>query len=264
MKPFYFVLIVFTVAMTQCAEPVERESEQAVQEDTTLSKFQVADTVTATPDRPVPLNNENYVERLESFWEENEERTVKLVTDKGEIVIRLYEETPIHSSNFLMLTKRDYFDETLFTRVVPDFIIQGGSTDKEEIEIKRMLIGNHTPLPEFRKDLIHKRGAVSMARQYDNNPDKRSSTFNFFIVVGRTFNEPAILGIERDHNKSFSAEHREIYRTLGGAPHLDGEHTVFGEVITGMDVADAISEVETDIREWPKKDIAIIEAVAQP
>ena len=97
-----------------------------------------------------------------------------------------------------------------------------------------------------------------MARQYEDNPEKLSSPYNFFIVVGRTFNTPAIMGIERDHNKSFSAEERRIYETIGGAPHLDGEHTVFGEVVSGMDVVDEISKVETDIREWPKEDIKIL------
>lgn len=210
------------------------------------------------------LTAENHVEVLKEFWQNNPERKVRLETDKGTIDIRLFDQTPIHSSTFLMLTKRNYFNGTLFTRVVPEFIIQGGSSDQEELELKRMIIGSFNPEPEFHDDLIHQRGMVSMARRYKNNPDKLSSPYNFFIVVGRTFNTPAIMGIERDHDKSFSAAEKEIYRTIGGAPHLDGEHTVFGEVISGMEVVDAISKVETDIREWPVEDIAIIEAKPLP
>jgi peptidyl-prolyl cis-trans isomerase A (cyclophilin A) len=217
----------------------------------------------ASDEIPV-LSNSNYADVLQSYWTENNERTIRLVTNKGEIVIRLFDETPIHSGTFLMLSKRRYFDGTYFTRVVPEFIIQGGSSDKEEIEFKRMAIGNYSPLPEFHPHLIHKRGAVSMARGYDNNPDKRSSPFNFFIVVGRTFNTPMLMSIGRDHDKTFSDAQQKIYREIGGAPHLDGEHTVFGEVLSGMEVVDEISKMETDIREWPLVDIEIIRADVLP
>lgn len=261
---FHLLLLCF-VLLVAC------ESENQPKAGHTQSKDKQAitsDTVSTDPgstEKEFPrLNNENYEQVLSDYFSEHNERTVKMITNKGEIVIRLYDETPIHSSTFLLLTKRNYFNRTYFTRVVPDFIIQGGSSDQDEIELKRMAIGNFSPLPEFHPDLIHRRGAVSMARGYDNNPDKRSSPFNFFIVVGRTFNTPTLLGIGRDHDKTYTPAHQKIYSEIGGAPHLDGEHTVFGEVVSGMDVVDAISMVETDIREWPIEDIEIIEAVANP
>lgn len=265
MKILHFILLVLLCACS--GEPSsttsEKNNKNASREAEPQEPKPSASEADSKPEETT-LTAENHVEVLSNFWKNNPERKVRLITDKGTIDIRLFEKTPIHSSTFLMLTKRDYFNGTLFTRVVPEFIIQGGSSDKEELELKRMIIGSFNPEPEIRDDLIHQRGMVSMARRYKGNPDKLSSPYNFFIVVGRTFNTPAIMGIERDHDKSFTAAEKEIYRTVGGAPHLDGEHTIFGEVISGMDVVDAISKVETDIREWPIEDIAIIEAKPLP
>jgi len=251
----YFLLLIFLVA---CSNSTQKDQPSQHNAATNESASPEKDMDIAETDTTFPLTQENHVERLTYFWEKSPERVLKIVTSKGDIEIRLHEETPIHSSTFLMLASEKYFDETLFTRVVPEFIIQGGSSDREELSMKKLMIGSFNPAPEIVPGLIHKRGAVSMARQYEDNPEKLSSPYNFFIVVGRTFNTPAIMGIERDHNKSFSAEERRIYETIGGAPHLDGEHTVFGEVVSGMDVVDEISKVETDIREWPKEDIKIL------
>lgn len=255
-KLIWSLLLLCGACSSSTNEKETSDAEGTIKVDTTVAAQPVDSVSFEQPEFPT-LTQENHVEILTEYWGENTERTLRLKTSKGDIDIRLSEQTPIHSATFLMLAKRDYFDETLFTRVVPKFIIQGGSSDADEIELKRMLIGSFTPYPEFHDNLIHRRGAVSMARHYKNNPEKRSTPYSFFIVVGRTFDTPAIMGIERDHNKSFDAEDRQIYKELGGAPHLDGEHTVFGEVISGMDVVDAISEVEADLSEWPKRDIVI-------
>lgn len=256
-----FTVLLLTLLVASCSESSPPEQEQNKLADSAPSTPLANDSIDS-PQREFPiLTNKNYNTVLTEYWANNPERKLRIVTNKGNIDIALSEETPIHSSTFLMLSKRDYFDDTYFTRVVPDFIIQGGSSDQEEIELKRMLIGGFNPMPEFRKNLIHQRGAVSMARHYKNNPKKRSTPYSFFIVVGRTFNEPAILGIERDHNKDFTPEEKRIYRRIGGAPHLDGEHTVFGRVTAGMDVVDAISKVKTDGQEWPIEDILIKDVV---
>lgn len=256
MQKFGIFTIIALVAACTSPDNKEDRDSGAAPSDTVIVPAPSDSIDTDKPEYPT-LSQENHEEVLTDFWEKNDERVLRLVTSKGNIDIRLSDQTPIHSSTFLMLAKRDYFDETLFTRVVPDFIIQGGSSDKDEIELKRMLIGSFNPKPEFRDDLFHKRGAVSMARRYKNNPDKLSTPYSFFIVIGRTFNTPEIMAIERDEDKEFSPAEEEVYAQLGGAPHLDGEHTVFGEVIAGMDIADKISEVETDSGEWPKQDIVI-------
>lgn len=254
-------LAIAVVVFTACGdvEKQQQDSQNEVTEQKQTPPESVEQAVPIEEKREFPiLKQANHEKFLRKFWEENPERVVRITTNLGEIDIRLFDETPIHSASFLMLSKRNYFKETLFTRVVPGFIIQAGSSDREELYLKRVLIGSYAPNPEIKPHLIHRRGAVSAARLYEKNPEKRSSEYDFFIVVGRTFDEPQLMALERDHDKSFSSEHRKIYQTEGGAPHLDGEHTVFGEVIRGMDVVDKISKVPADQREWPREDVEIL------
>jgi peptidyl-prolyl cis-trans isomerase B (cyclophilin B) len=150
-----------------------------------------------------------------------------------------------------MMTKREYFTGTEFIRVVPDFIVQGGNNESETEEIKRLLIGSYQIPAEFRDHHIHRRGALAMARSYENNPEKKSSAYYFYFVHGMPFNEPQLLALERDHEISIPEWKRKIYRTEGGAPHLDNEHTVFGEIYRGLDVLDKMASVETDDGDWP-------------
>lgn len=260
------LLLLFLISFLSCSPVEEKESAVSNQKDTIHgirpeATPQAPDNEKREENYPF-LNQKNHEKFLKKYWKENKERIVRLTTDFGEIEIELFEETPLHSANFLMLTKRNYFEGTLFSRVVPGFIIQGGGSDREELMLERMLIGSYLIKPEFNTELIHQRGMLSMARSYENNPEKKSSEYDFFIVVGQTFNEPQLMSIERDHHKSFRESHRKIYRETGGAPHLDGEHTVFGRVVSGMDVVDKISRVETDSRDWPVEDILITKSEA--
>jgi len=208
-------------------------------------------------DLPQILDQENHEEYLLKYFEENESRKIALTTRLGTIKIKLFDDTPLHTANFLMLTERDYFNNTEFTRVVKKFVVQGGNNDKEEEEIKRLLIGNYEMKPEMNENHIHKKGALAMARRYEDNPDMLSSAYNFYIVHGQTFNEPQLMALERDHEMSIPQWKRKIYKTTGGAPHLDGKHTVFGQVYEGFDVLDKMASVKTDQSDWPLKPLVM-------
>ncbi|HKL03185.1 MAG TPA: peptidylprolyl isomerase [Cryomorphaceae bacterium] len=233
----------------------EKVSDEVTIEKTDTIPVQLKETTPSnktspTEDFPI-LNNENAVPFLRNYFKDNPERKLQLTTRLGTLKIRLYDETPLHTANFLMLVKRDYFDNTEFTRVVENFVVQGGNNDKESEELKRLLIGNYLIPPEMSEKLFHKKGALAMARNYEDNPEKLSSAYNFYFVHGQKFNEPQLLGMERDHEMTISDEKRSVYKTIGGAPHLDGEHTVFGEIYEGLDVLDKMAAVETDKSDWP-------------
>jgi len=203
------------------------------------------------------LNDSNSTDFLREYTVQNKERTFLIKTPFGNIKIQLSEKTPIHSGNFLFLVKeKKYFDNTLFYRVDPEFIVQGGNADNDFIQSKRFAIGDYSLPAEFTSKLYHKRGAVAMTRVYgSNNPHKRSTPFDFYIVVGKKHKKLQLGAIENTQDHKFTAEQKTVYETLGGAPHLDYQHTVFGEVVSGMDVVDKIAIQEADSREWPKTNI---------
>ena len=194
---------------------------------------------------------------------------VELVTTMGSIVVRLSDSTPLHRDNFLKLAKQGYYDSVLFHRVINQFMIQGGDPDS-----KRAAPG--TPLgeggpaytipAEFRTTLFHKKGALAAAREGDDvNPQKASSGSQFYIVQGRTFTDGRMDTLEttRLKGRKIPANEREVYKSLGGTPHLDQGYTVFGEVIKGLDVVDKIAAVPTskgDDRDRPLQDVRIIKA----
>ena len=177
-------------------------------------------------------------------------------TPQGDIVIRLYDETPGHRDNFAKLVDEEFFDGTLFHRVIANFMLQGG--DPNSLDDNPYDDGQGGPGymidAEFKPQFIHKRGAIAAARTGDQgNPDRKSSGSQFYIVHGgRPFTDAMLDDIEGnlrrqipDSTFAFSPEAREFYRTVGGAPHLDGMYTVFGEVISGMDVVDRIAAIPT-------------------
>ncbi|HJS55652.1 MAG TPA: peptidylprolyl isomerase [Chitinophagaceae bacterium] len=194
-------------------------------------------------------------------------RDVLMQTTMGDIVIRLSDSTPLHRDNFLKLVKVGYYDSVLFHRVIQDFMIQTGDPNSKRASAGQPL-GNGGPgytIPaEFRKTLFHRKGAVAAARTGDNvNPQKESSGSQFYIVEGRTFTDSGLDSLEtfRMNGRKIPAEQREVYRTVGGTPHLDQSYTVYGDVVSGMDVVDKIAAVQTSKardRDRPLQDIRII------
>lgn len=250
---------------------------------------------------------------------ENEKRTlVKLETTMGNITVALYNETPKHRDNFIKLVKEGVYDSTLFHRVIKQFMIQAGDPDSKNASDTAMLgsgdVGYTIPA-EFNPKFFHKKGVLAAARQGDDvNPEKASSGCQFYIVTGRKFTEPQLLGMEnkineqreealfdslaRQHMKEiykmrkagdnagllelqdtleaqareladkeekfrFTPEQIKAYNTIGGAPHLDGSYTVFGEVTEGMEVVNNIEIAKTNRADRPIENIRILKASIQ-
>ena len=233
----------------------------------------------------------------------------------GDIVVRLFDETPLHRDNFVKLVKEGYYDGTLFHRVIRDFMVQGGDPDSKGAPAGKMLgMGGpgYTIEAEIKDSLFHKRGALAAARQGDQvNPERRSSGSQFYIVWGQVYSEGQLrqfskqLRMQRVQNafNALAAEHRseimqmrkernraglqelqdklvaeaekrvgnvglsdeqiQVYSTVGGTPHLDGQYTVFGEVEEGLDVVEMIQGTATGRGDRPVDDIEMRASVIE-
>ena len=197
------------------------------------------------------LTDDNASAFLQEWGNTQSENRIALDTKYGRIVVELFDDVPIHRANFLYKVYRRYFDPAEFTRVVPDFVVQGGNSEEERPQQLRFLIGRHTLPSEFREDRVHVRGALAMSRSYNDNPDKRSSGYDFYIVTGRRIGAQELGGIQRDKGRRYTDAQALTYATQGGAPHLDGEHTVFGHVVKGMEVVDQLAATPRDASDWP-------------
>ena len=197
---------------------------------------------------------------------------VVMETTKGDIELKLYDATPLHRDNFKMLVEERAYDSLLFHRVIRDFMIQGGDPDSKYAEPGALLGEGDRPytIPaEFRLDegIFHHRGVLAAAREGDDvNPEQRSSAMQFYIVWGRTFDDEGLDNVQKridnytNGRVKLTPEMREVYKTVGGTPPLDGQYTVFGEVVFGLDVVDAIQQVTTDTNDRPIEDVRIIRA----
>jgi len=182
------------------------------------------------PERLPVLTQENVVALLTEYGQQNPENKVVIKTRFGNIKIELFDETPLHRANFLYLVAQDYFKDTFFHRIVPNFIIQGGNSDLRSTPKKRKSIGPNYLIPaEINPNRIHTYGSISGAKEYRENPDKLSAPYEFFIFCG-----PDISG-----------------------RHLNGNYTIFGQVIEGMDVVETIANLPADEGEWPKSNVYI-------
>lgn len=184
---------------------------------------------------------------------------VLLETSYGNMVIELYNETPKHRDNFIKLVNEGFFNDLLFHRVINNFMIQGGDGNSRNAKPGQML-GNEDAgylIPaEFVPSLFHRKGALAAARQGDQvNPTKASSPHQFYIVQGQVWQPRQLDMMAQRFGKSFTKEQIEVYTTIGGTPHLDGDYTVFGQVIEGLEVIDKIASVATGMADRPVEDI---------
>lgn len=184
---------------------------------------------------------------------------VKIETSYGDMVVKLYNETPLHRDNFIKLVQDGTYDGLIFHRVINKFMIQGGDPNSRNAKPGQMLgdggLGYTIPA-EFVPGLYHKKGALAAARQGDDvNPRKESSACQFYIVQGETWNAERLKMVEQRMGKSFTSEQAETYSTLGGTPFLDGDYTVFGEVVEGLEVIDKIAAVQCGSMDRPVEDV---------
>lgn len=242
---------------------------------------------------------------------EEQRKTIEMITDYGNMTIELYNETPLHRDNFINLAKNGAFDSLLFHRVIKDFMIQGGDPDSKKAKPGDTLGDGDVPYiidAEFNPNLFHKKGVLAAAR--DGNPKKASSGMQFYITQGKIYNDSLLNKAQEKTNKWMAQDYfknnpnkklildsikksrddknreryamltdsilklaqleenfvwynipkaqREVYKSIGGTPHLDQNYTVFGEVIKGIEVVDSIAKVQTDYLDRPVSDLRIL------
>ncbi|HMH20894.1 MAG TPA: peptidylprolyl isomerase [Puia sp.] len=205
--------------------------------------------------------------RLASGIRKNDRRKdVEMITTMGTVVLRLSDSTPLHRDNFLALVRKGYYDSALFHRVIKNFMIQSGDPNSRQAAAGAPL-GDGGPaytIPaEFRTSLFHKKGALAAAREGDDhNPLKASSGSQFYIVQGKVFTPAGLDSLQngRMKGRKIPEGQRSVYETVGGAPHLDQNYTVFGEVISGIAVVDSVAASATSGRpsDRPLKDVRIL------
>ncbi len=188
----------------------------------------------------------------------DDEPIVLISTPYGHMKAILYNDTPKHRDNFLKLAKEGFYDGTTFHRVIKGFMIQGGDPNSKEGSDGKLGHGGpkYTIESEIREKHFHKKGALSAARKPDrSNPERVSSSSQFFIAHGRTYRSDDLDRYEEKYGKTYSTIQRRHYRVVGGAPKLDGEYSVFGEVIEGLEVLDMIAGVPTGEKDKPLEDV---------
>ncbi|MBT28223.1 MAG: peptidylprolyl isomerase [Thalassobius sp.] len=247
-----YLLGIVCLLLVGCSDGSEKESSDSSNKS---EKAQVK-TKKKKVDNTV-LTDKNAVSFLTEYAKENPENEVLMKTSLGDIKIKLYENTPLHRANFIRLVKKDFYDNTLFYRVIKGFVVQGGGSDDLAHGRKKRKIGKYNIPAEFQSENIHKKGALAAARNYENNPDKKSNPFDFYFVHGQKYDKLTLDAMADEKGITFSEKQRNAYLNIGGAPHLDGEHTVFGEVVEGLDVIDEIASKEVGEGDWPVENVYI-------
>ncbi|MFK7782829.1 MAG: peptidylprolyl isomerase [Psychroserpens sp.] len=215
-----------------CEDKQSRKNTDTITTDSlvireTLPPKKKKDTIINIPEPKYPiLTEKNAMEFFLQYEKEHKENKVRIVTDFGNIDIVLFNETKFHRANFIYLTKQGYFTDTQFYRVIENYIVQAGSTDDRDVMRKRKQIGKYLLPTDTKRGFKHERGVISMPSSDIDNPYKLASPYEFFITL------------------------RDVYQ-------LDGDYTIFGKVVRGIDVCDKIAKVETDNGDWPLKNVYI-------
>lgn len=241
MKFWFVIVFASLLALGSCEDKKKKlvnttADEKAIPQDSVISEEKISERNENSKPTYPKITEENVVEFLTQYGDENPETRVKIGTNHGDIYFELYKDTPLHRANFIYLVKQGYFDGTFFYRVVPNFIIQGGNSDNRNTAKKRNVIGSDYLLPaELDNGRIHTYGTVSGAKEYRENPDKRTAPFEFFIFLG----------------------------PQSSTGHLNGNYTIFGKVTEGMEVVEIIANLQRDESDWPLQNVYITAEVIE-
>lgn len=206
----------------------------------------IALVVSGCKPKSITVTQENVREVLTQYGKENPENEVLIETSYGNITLKLYAETPLHRANFVKLIKDGNFDDAEFYRVVYEFMIQGGEPTLQ--------LPYRIPA-EFNRKYIHKKGALSMARPIDNNPNMESSAEQFFIIQGTRYTKEDLEMEMKYFGLSLTPEQKQVYMNEGGSMDLDQKFTVFGEVTGGLELIEKIAQLQLQGTEAPSKKV---------
>jgi len=199
------------------------------------------------------------IKKYKKQYKADDSYRVLIMTNQGNMVVRLLNETPLHRDNFISKVKAGFYDSLLFHRVINNFMIQGGDPSSKKASDGDRLGGGSAPgdriAAEFRTDkgIYHKRGALAAAR--DNNPEKASSNCQFYIVQRPAWRATQLDSTIVQRNLTLNEVQKKLYTTQGGTPHLDGGYTVFGKLLTGFDVLDKIAGTKTNAADRPIENV---------
>lgn len=247
-KIFSLILFAFSV-LTSCEDtkkrtqvtPIESKTEtKSIPSETSLDNKKIAkDSIKKQEqlkNEYPKITEDNVVEFLTEYGKNNPETRVLIKSSLGDIEVELFEDTPLHRANFIYLVKQNYFNTTFFHRVVPNFIIQAGTSDNYDTQRDRARIGNKFRIPnEIKQGRIHRKGTLSGAKYYRDNDDNMTEPFEFFIFLGP--------------QKS--------------TRHLNGNYTIFGQVTKGLDIVEKIANVPHDEQDWPLINVTLTAEVIE-
>jgi len=258
---FIFCVVILSACVTKTSTDKETNKEKNysdVEAEPNSERLSEATEVQDIPEEEfIRLSNNNVKEFLTQFATQNNSNRIKITTPQGEIEAVLYDDTPLHRASFIHLIEEKYFHFVEITRVKKNFVVQGGNSQEEAKATQRFLLGNYTIPAEITPYYYHKKGALAMARDIEDNPEKRSSPYDFYIVHGRKAGGAELYNLQKEKSFTYSDKQKQAYKTTGGTPHLDRDFTVFGEVTKGLNVLDKIANLPVDGKDWPKDDLII-------